>query len=148
MAINGNTYKMYLTTTKGAGTFTWVAGETSSNLSLSRNMIETSDKSSSAATFIAGRSSGTASVTVNLDKNATDSQRKMVNSFHSGEKLFCFQGEVGADNAPVQGTAFEALISSIDREYADDSNVTANFSLQITGSVVEYPTATATESES
>lgn len=142
MTINGNTYKMYLTTTKGSGTFTWVAGETSSNLSLSVNMIETSNKSSKAATYMAGRSSGTASVSVNLDKDATDSQRKMINSFHKGDPIFCFQGEVSEDgNTPVQGTAFEALISSIEREYSDDATVTANFSLQITGEVVEYPTA-------
>lgn len=141
MAINGNTYKMYLTTTKGSGTFTWVAGETSSNLSLSVNMIETSDKSSKAAQYIPGRFSGTASVSVNLDKDATDSQRKMIDSFHKGDPIFCFQGEVSDDNSPVQGTAFEALISSIEREYSDDATVTANFSLQITGEVVEYPTA-------
>lgn len=141
MAENGNKRKVYLTDGKGTGTFTWVAGETSSNLSLQRNMIETSDKGSEHATFIAGRQSGTASVTVNLDDSATDSQRKMVKAFYDGQTIFIFQGEVGTDgNAPTNGTAYEALISGLDRDYPDDALVTATFNLQITGKPEEFPT--------
>lgn len=140
MAENGNKRKMYLTDGQGTGTFTWVAGETSSNLSLQRNMIETSDKSSEHATFVAGRQSGTASVTVNLDDSATESQRKMVSAFHNGQSIFVFQGEVGDGNAPLNGTAYEALISGLDRDYPDDGVVTATFNLQLTGAPVEYPT--------
>ena len=141
MAENGNKRKVYLTDGKGTGTFTWVAGETSSNLSLQRNMIETSDKSSEHATFIAGRQSGTGSVTVNLDDSATDSQRKMVKAFHDGQTIFVFQGEVGTDGkTPSNGTAYEALISGLDRDYPDDAVVTATFNLQLTGAPVEYPT--------
>ena len=139
MAENGNKYKVYLTTAKGSGTFTWIAGETSNNLSLSRTMIEKSDKSSLFADFIAGRMSGTATVTVNLDESATDSQRAMLSSFYNGEKLFCFIGEV-ADNAPANGTAFEALVSGLDRENPDDAIITATFNLQVCGQPVEYPT--------
>lgn len=141
MAENGNKRKVYLTDGKGTGTFTWVAGETSSNLSLQRNMIETSDKGSEHATFIAGRQSGTASVTVNLDDSATDSQRKMVHAFYDGQTIFIFQGEVGTDgNTPTNGTAYEALISGLDRDYPDDALVTATFNLQITGKPEEFPT--------
>ena len=141
MAENGNKRKVYLTDGKGTGSFTWVAGETSSNLSLQRNMIETSDKSSEHATFIAGRQSGTASVTVNLDDSATDSQRKMVQAFYDGQTIFIFQGEVGTDgNTPTNGTAYEALISGLDRDYPDDALVTATFNLQITGKPEEFPT--------
>ena len=139
MAENGNKYKVYLTTAKGSGTFTWIAGETSNNLSLSRTMIEKSDKSSLYADFIAGRMSGTATVTVNLDESATDSQREMLSSFYNGEKLFCFIGVV-ADNAPAKGTAFEALVSGLDRENPDDAIITATFNLQVCGEPVEYPT--------
>lgn len=140
MAENGNKKKVYLTDAKGTGEFTWVAGETSSNLSLQRNMIETSDKSSPHATFIAGRQSGTASVTVNLDESATDSQRKMIKSFYEGQSIFVFQGEVsGSGSTPVIGTAYEALISGLDRDYPDDALVTATFNLQLTGAPVEYP---------
>lgn len=140
MAENGNKRKVYLTDGKGTGTFTWVAGETSSNLSLQRNMIETSDKSSEHATFIAGRQSGIGSVTVNLDDSATDSQRKMVKAFHNGQTIFVFQGELGEGDKPTNGTAYEALISGLDRDYPDDSLVTATFNLQLTGAPVEYPT--------
>lgn len=139
MAENGNKRKAYLTTGKGTGTFTWVAGETSSNISLQSNMIETSDKGSKYADFLAGRISGTASVTVNLDDTATDSQREMVKAFHNGQKLFVFLGEVSG-NAAANGTAFQALVSGLDRDYPDDGLVTATFNLQVCGEVVEYPT--------
>ena len=139
MAENGNKRKAYLTTAKGSGTFTWVAGETSSNISLQSNMIDTSDKGSKYADFLAGRISGTASVTVNLDDTATDSQREMVKAFHNGEKLFVFLGEV-SENAAANGTAFQALVSGLDRDYPDDGLVTATFNLQVCGEVVEYPT--------
>lgn len=140
MAENGNKRKVYLTDGKGTGTFTWVAGETRSNLSLQRNMIETSDKSSEHATFIAGRQSGTGSVTVNLDDSATTSQRKMVEAFHNGQSIFVFHGEVGTDGkTPTNGTAYEALISGLDRDYPDDAVVTATFNLQLTGAPLEYP---------
>ena len=143
MAYNGNKRKVYLTDGKGSGKFVWVAGETSSNLSLQRNMIETSDKRSDCADFVAGRLSGTASVTVNLDDSATDSQRKMVSAFHNGQKIFVFQGEITGESSsatPVNGTAYEALVSGLDRDYPDDAVVTATFNLQVCGEPVEYPT--------
>ena len=139
MAYNGNKRKVYLTDGKGTGTFVWVAGETSSNLSLQANMIEISDKSSKFADFLAGRISGTASVTVNLDETATESQVELVKSFYNGQKVFVFHGEVNAD-APVNGTAYEALVSGLDRDYPDDAVVTATFNLQVCGEPVEYPT--------
>lgn len=139
MAENGNKRKVYLTDGKGTGTFTWVAGETSSNLSLQSNMIEVSDKSSKFADFVAGRISGTASVTVNLDDTATESQRKMVAAFYNGQKLFVFHGEVSGNTA-ANGTAYEALVSGLDRDYPDDAVITATFNLQICGEPVEYPT--------
>ena len=138
MAENGNKRKVYLTDGKGTGTFTWVAGETSSNLSLQSNMIEVSDKSSRFADFVAGRISGTASVTVNLDDTATESQRKMVSAFYNGQKLFVFHGEVEGNTA-AKGTAYEALVSGLDRDYPDDAVITATFNLQVCGEPIEYP---------
>lgn len=104
-------------------------------------MIETSDKETRHANFLPGRISGTASITVNLDDSATESQRKMVNAFHNGQKLFVFQGELNADGkTPLNGTAYEALVSGLDRDYPDDAVVTATFNLQLCGAPVEYPT--------
>lgn len=143
MAYNGNKRKVYLTDGKGSGKFVWVAGETSSNLSLQRNMIETSDKKSDHADYVAGRMSGTSSVTVNLDDSATDSQRKMISALYNGQKIFVFQGEINGDSAsatPANGTAYEALVSGLDRDYPDDAVVTATFNLQICGEPIEYPT--------
>lgn len=140
MAYNGNSRKVYLTDGIGTGTFVWVAGETSSNLNLSRNMIEVADKSSQASDYMAGRLSGTASVTVNLDDSATTSQRKMVKNFYNGQKLFVYQGELGSADKPQNGTAYEALVSGLDRDYPDDGIVTATFNLQLCGMPIEYPT--------
>lgn len=140
MAYNGNSRKVYLTDGLGSGTFVWVAGETSSNLNLSRNMIEVADKSSQASDYMAGRLSGTASVTVNLDDSATTSQRKMVKNFYNGQKLFVYQGELGSSDKPQNGTAYEALVSGLDRDYPDDGIVTATFNLQLCGMPIEYPT--------
>lgn len=141
MAVNGNSRRTYLTDGKGSGTPVWVAGETSANLSLQSNMIETSDKETNYAEFIAGRISGTASVTVNLDETATDSQIKMVKAFYNGQKLFVFQGELATDGkTPSNGTAYEALVSGLDRDFPDDGVVTATFNLQISGAPIEYPT--------
>lgn len=140
MAYNGNMRKVYLTDGMGTGTFVWVAGETSSNLNLSRNMIAVTDKSSIGEDYMAGRLSGTSSVTVNLDDTATESQRKMVKSFYNGQKLFVFQGELGESDTPANGTAYEALVSGLDRDYPDDGVVTATFNLQVCGVPVEYPT--------
>lgn len=139
MAKNGNSNKVYLTSALGVAPYTWVAGETSSNISLQRNMIETSDKASMFAEFVAGRFSGTASVTVNLDETATDSQREMVKAFYNGEKIFVFQGELSDNTTPSSGTAYEALISGLDRDYPDDALVTATFNLQICGEPEEFP---------
>lgn len=141
MAVNGNSRRTYLTDGKGSGTPVWVAGETSANLSLQSNMIETSDKETNYAEFIAGRISGTASVTVNLDETATDSQIKMVKAFYNGQKLFVFQGELATDGKTMSnGTAYEALVSGLDRDFPDDGVVTATFNLQISGAPIEYPT--------
>lgn len=130
-----------MTDGKGTGTPVWVAGETSSNLSLQANMIEVSDKETRYADFLAGRISGTASVTVNLDETATESQVKMVKAFYNGQKLFVFQGEVGTDGKSfANGTAYEALVSGLDRDFPDDAVVTATFNLQVCGAPVEYPT--------
>lgn len=140
MAYNGNSRKVYLTDGLGTGAFVWVAGETSSSLNLSRNMIEVADKSSQASDYMAGRLSGTASVTVNLDDSATTSQRKMVKNFYNGQKLFVYQGELGSADKPQNGTAYEALVSGLDRDYPDDGIVTATFNLQLCGMPIEYPT--------
>lgn len=141
MAVNGNGRRTYLIDGKGTGTPVWVAGETSANLSLQANMIEISDKETRYADFLAGRISGTASVTVNLDETATESQVKMVKAFYNGQKLFVFQGEVGTDGKSLAtGTAYEALVSNLDRDFPDDAVVTATFNLQVCGAPIEYPT--------
>ena len=141
MAVNGNKRKVYISTSSSSGEYTWVAGETSSNISIQSNMIETSDKGSKFADFLPGRISGTASVTVNLDAGATSSQRSMIESLFNGQRLFVFIGELEQDTKPVpeHGTAFEALVSGLDRDYPDDGVVTATFNLQICGVITEYP---------
>lgn len=64
----------------------------------------------------------------------------MVKAFHNGQKLFVFLGEVSGTNTAANGTAFQALVSGLDRDYPDDGLVTATFNLQVCGEVLEYPT--------
>lgn len=142
-AVLGNERCFYMTDGKGEGVFTWVGGEQSNNISRTSEAIEVSDKKSHAwKEFISGKRSATASVTCNLDDSATTAQRKMLAAFNKGQKVFCFIGTIntsGNATSPVNGTAFEAIITGCNDDNPQDSVSTRSFDLQVTGEPIDYP---------
>ena len=138
----GNDRSFYITDGKGTGTFTWIGGEQSNNFSRSADAIEVADKQTKWKHFLAGKRSATASVSCNLDDTATAAQRKMLASFSSGQKVFCFSGKLNTDgdaSTPAEGTAFEAIITGCNDDNPSDSVSTRSFDLQVTGEPIDYP---------
>jgi predicted secreted protein len=140
-AVLGNERCFYMTDGKGTGTFTWVGGEQSNNLNRSADAIEVSDKKShSWREFITGKRSATAAVTCNLDDTASAAQRRMLSAFGKGQKVFCFIGILSDEgDAPVSGTAFEAIITGCNDDNPQDAASTRSFDLQVSGEPIEYP---------
>lgn len=141
----GNERCFFMTDGKGTGTFTWIGGEQSNNLNRSADAIEVSDKKSNAwREFISGKRSATASVTCNLDDSASSAQRKMLQSFGKGQKVFCFIGILNGDegsSTPAVGTAFEAIITGCNDDNPQDAASIRSFDLQVSGEPIEYPVA-------
>jgi predicted secreted protein len=136
MAKLGNTHKLYLTT----GTaYTYVKGETSSSLNLSSDSVEVSDKESRWKKFIAGLIGGTADATLYAENDENSAQHQLLTALHKGEVVKCFIGELGEGNAPLNGDAFEALVTSIGGTFDNGAVVSRSVSLQITGEVTHYP---------
>lgn len=139
MATHGNKRKMYLTTSSGEKSYTWLTGEQSNNLNLEAEMLESTDKSSQWKQFVPGMKGGTAEVTVFADSDDTG-QTSLLKSLFKGDKVFCFIGELGESNSPTEGDIFEAYVSSISTPNENGSLVTRSVSLQVTGEVVHVPT--------
>ena len=138
MATHGNKRKMYLTTSGGASTYTWLAGEQSNNLNLDSEMLEATDKSSVWKQYVPGMKGGTAEVTVFADESSM-AQTSLLKSLFKGDKVFCFIGELGSGNTPAEGETFEAYVSSISTPAENGSLITRSISLQITGEVNHIP---------
>lgn len=141
-AVIGNDRCLYMTDGKGTGKFVWIGGEQSNNFNRSADAIEVADKKMSWKEFLAGKRSATASVSCNLDDSATSAQRTMLKSFNKGQKVFCFSGKVSGDagsEVPVEGTAFEAIITGCSDDNPQDAVSTRSFDLQVSGEPIDYP---------
>lgn len=138
MATHGNKRKMYLTTALSGSTYTWLAGEQSNSLNLDAEMLEATDKSSQWRQYVPGMKGGTAEVTVFADSSDAG-QKSMLKSLFKGDKVFCFVGELGDGNTPVDGETFEAYVSSISTPAENGALITRSISLQITGEVTHVP---------
>lgn len=141
-AVIGNDRCFYMTDGKGTGKFVWIGGEQSNNFNRSADAIEVADKKMSWKEFMAGKRSATASVSCNLDDTATSAQRKMLAAFSKGQKVFCFSGKVSGDagsEVPVEGTAFEAIITGCSDDNPQDAVSTRSFDLQVSGEPIDYP---------
>lgn len=138
MATHGNIRKMYLTTSSGGSTYTWLKGEQSNNLNLDAEMLEATDKSSQWKQYVPGMKGATADVTVFAD-NEDAGQKSLLKSLFKGDKVYCFIGELGSGNTPSEGDIFEAYVSSISTPNENGSLVTRSISLQITGEVQHIP---------
>lgn len=138
MATHGNKRKMYLTTAAGGSSYTWLTGEQSNSLNLDSEMLNATDKSSQWRQYVPGMKGGTAEVTV-FANSSDEGQKSMLKSLFKGDKVFCFVGELGEGNAPVDGETFEAYVSSISTPAENGSLITRSISLQITGEVTHVP---------
>lgn len=137
MAKIGFNKKMYLQV--NGSTYTMLKGETSSSFNLSADALEISDKETSWRKYIAGYKGGTADATIYADSEDA-SQVHLLKAIFEGNEVKCFVGEVGSNNAPADGYAFSAIVTSIGETYDTGSAVARSVSLQITGEVVTYPT--------
>lgn len=138
MAKIGFEKKLYLQLT--GSNYTMLKGETSSSFNLSADMIEVSDKETSWKKYVAGYKGGNVDVTVYVDTTDT-AQKELLTAIMQGKEVKCFIGEVGSNNAPADGFAFSALVTSIGETYDTGSAIARTLSLQITGEVTTYPAA-------
>lgn len=135
MAEIGYTKKLYL---KASGSnYTMIAGETSSSINLSADMIEVSDKESSWKKYVAGYKGGTVDATVYADSDDT-AQSELINALMQGTEVECFIGKATNVNAPDDGFVFNALVTSVGETYDTASAIARNISLQITGEVLQF----------
>jgi predicted secreted protein len=105
---------------------------------MSADMIEVSDKETAWKKYVAGYKGGTVDATIYADSEDT-TQKAVLTAIFEGTEVKCFIGEVGASNAPTDGYAFNALVSSIGETYDTGSAIARSISLQITGEVTPYP---------
>ena len=137
MAQIGYTKKLYLQVS--GSNYTMLAGETSSSINLSADVIEVSDKETSWKKYVAGYKGGTVDATVYADSN-DNAQIKLIGALLQGTEVDCFIGKTSSANTPKDGFVFKARVTSIGETYDTASAIARNISLQITGEVVTYPT--------
>lgn len=137
MAKSGRERKIYLTTiVKGEGanpdvtTNTWIAGETSNSLDISRETFGGGDKSSTWDDFFAGKGSWSGSASFNLDNSADEKQITLLDSLVAGTKVLLFIGELDEDSKQSDGIGGMAIITSISETNADGSVSSRDISFQ------------------
>ena len=137
MAKSGRERKIYLTTIVDGGeepdviTNTWIAGETSNSLDISRETFGGGDKSSTWDDFFAGKGSWSGSAAFNLDNSADQEQITLLNSLVAGTKVLLFIGELDDDDdAQSDGIGGTAIITSISETNADGSVSSRDISFQ------------------
>lgn len=137
MAKSGRERKIYLTTivdnedpTPDVITNTWIAGETSNSLDISRETFGGGDKSSKWDNFFAGKGSWSGSASFNLDNSADEEQITLLNSLVAGTKVLLFIGELDEDEKQSDGIGGTAIITSISETNADGSVSSRDISFQ------------------
>jgi hypothetical protein len=137
MAKSGRERKIYLTTivdnedpTPDVITNTWIAGETSNSLDISRETFGGGDKSSKWDNFFAGKGSWSGSASFNLDNSADQEQITLLNSLVAGTKVLLFIGELDDDEKQSDGIGGTAIITSISETNADGSVSSRDISFQ------------------
>ena len=136
MAKSGRERKIYLTTIVDGGeepdviTNTWIAGETSNRLDITRETFGGGDKSSTWDDFFAGKGSWSGSAAFNLDNSADEEQITLLNSLVAGTKVLLFIGELDEEYAQSDGIGGTAIITSISETNADGSVSSRDISFQ------------------
>jgi predicted secreted protein len=124
----GKDYRLYV---KVSGKETPLAGESSSNLNLSADVVEVSDKGNAWKEYLAGMKGGTVDATLYADTEDA-AQHAVLNALMVGEKVSCLWG------TPEEGGyTFEAIVTSLGESADIGGAVTRSISMQITGAVTE-----------
>ena len=137
MAVSGRTRKIYLSSSDKA-TNTWIVGETSNSLDISRETFGGGAKEDEWDDFFAGRGSWNASASFNLDNSADKNQISLLDSLIAGTKVYLFIGTVTA-GAQTEGVWGEALVTSVSESNADGSVSSRDVSFQGCGAPRKVP---------
>ena len=137
MAVSGRARKIYLSSSDKA-TNTWIVGETSNSLDISRETFGGGAKEDEWDDFFAGRGSWTASASFNLDNSADKNQISLLNSLIAGTKVYLFIGTV-TGGAQTEGVWGEALVTSVSESNADGSVSSRDVSFQGCGAPTKVP---------
>ena len=137
MAVSGRTRKIYLSSSDKS-TNTWIVGETSNSLDISRETFGGGAKEDEWDDFFAGRGSWTASASFNLDNSADKNQISLLNSLIAGTKVYLFIG-TATGGAQTEGVWGEALVTSVSESNADGSVSSRDVSFQGCGAPTKVP---------
>lgn len=124
--------KLYLTDA-GKNEFTWLAGEQTSSINLSADMLEVSDKSTEWKQYIPSIKGGTIDATIFADYHNAQ-QAELMDSLMVGNKVYVFLGEIDGEE-PTSGYLCAAYVTSISDSFDNAGVVSRSVSLQITGKV-------------
>lgn len=139
MAENGNKRKLYLVEKDST---TYVVGQTSGNISLNDELLDSSDKMDEWARYISGQKAWSASVTLNLSNNANDKQVAFIKALVGGTPVDIFLGELKGDKQS-DGVAGSAMVASVEDTF--DKGALAARTVNLTGN--GQPTIIYPESE-
>lgn len=138
MAELGNTRRVYIITGDG-NTYTALKGEQSNNVNRSAESIDISDKDTGSwGSTMAGKKSLTVDVTVYADNTE---QKVFLDAFYKDQTVKVFIGKLGNGNTPVEGEAFDAVITSISDTNDAGAVATRSMSLASKGAPTVYPQA-------
>lgn len=137
MAVSGRARKIYLSSSDKA-TNTWIAGEISNSLDISRETFGGTDKESLWDDFFAGKGSWSGSASFNLDNTAGGGQITLLNSIIAGTYVYLFVGEL---NGGAQGNGIfgKAIVTSVSESNADGSVSSRDISFQGCGAPTKVP---------
>lgn len=137
MAVSGRTRKIYLSV-EGGATNTWITGEISNSLDISRETFGGADKSSLWDDFFAGKGSWSGSASFNLDNTAGGGQISLLNSIIAGTYVYLFVGELNG-TAQSNGIFGKAIVTSVSESNADGSVSSRDISFQGCGAPTKVP---------
>ena len=137
MAVSGRTRKIYLSSSDKS-TNTWIAGEISNSLDISRETFGGTDKESLWDDFFAGKGSWSGSASFNLDNTAGGGQITLLNSIIAGTYVYLFVGELSG-SAQSDGIFGKAIVTSVSESNADGSVSSRDISFQGCGAPTKVP---------
>ncbi len=137
MATSGRARKIYLSV-EGGATNTWITGEISNSLDISRETFGGTDKASLWDDFFAGKGSWSGSASFNLDNTAGGGQISLLNSIIAGTYVYIFVGELSG-TAQSDGIFGKAIVTSVSENNADGSVSSRDISFQGCGAPTKVP---------